>query len=139
LVPTVGLHLADLHAPLDELRTSGVDVRHDKVQDLHTAGRCLHDPGSEPDRAGRPRRRQHHDANLVGHLVVEIDVEPDLLDVNALARSTSDTSSSFMPTTGAFLFLIAGRSSPRRPSTGTLATLNPGNRSGKQTLAHLTQ
>ena len=49
------LDLADPHPPLDEPRTRRLYVWDDQVEALNGAGRRVHDPDPEGDRAGRTR------------------------------------------------------------------------------------
>src|SRR5918997_7172254 len=82
--PDEVLNLGDFHSPLEELRARGVYVRDDHLHTLDGAGLRLRDPRPYCDRAGRPGRRQLHEANLVADPVIVVGVEAGLFSVEGL-------------------------------------------------------
>jgi hypothetical protein len=78
--------LTDRRAPLDELRASRLDVRHDQVQAVDRSRRHRVSAGSAHDHRDRARgtaRRQLHDPEVAVTVVdVELEIEP--VDVEVL-------------------------------------------------------
>src|SRR5207245_7003840 len=75
---------AGVHAPLDQLGPGGLDVADHELQTLRGTRRGIDQPGSDGDRAGRPRRGQLNHAKLLARLAVDVDDEADLLAVEPL-------------------------------------------------------
>jgi len=77
--PREVLDLADVQAPLGEVRTRGLDVGNDELHALHRARLGVRESLPDRDRAVRAGRRELHEANLVADRVVVVGVEADLL------------------------------------------------------------
>src|SRR5574341_1212691 len=84
LAPGEFLDVADLDSPPDQLRPRGVDVGDDQLQALHRAGPRLCDSSADGDRAGRPRRGELHEADLVVDPVVVVGMKAGLVGVEGL-------------------------------------------------------
>src|SRR3954454_17962410 len=63
--PREFLHVADLDASLDEMSASLLDVRYHKLQAAYRSRRGIGDAFAHGNRAGRARRRQLHEAEIV--------------------------------------------------------------------------
>ena len=75
------LHRADVDAGVAQLRMRGLDVGDDDVRPTDRARLGVGDALADRDRAGRARRGQLDDAEVVARLVVDVDVEAELLGV----------------------------------------------------------
>src|SRR5579859_1692031 len=82
--PRQVLNVADLRAPLSQLRMRGVNIGDHHLQTTHGAWRGIRDAFAERNRAGRAGRRQLHEAQRLAHTLIMIRMEPYLLDVERL-------------------------------------------------------
>src|SRR5207244_8724084 len=78
------LDLAHLHAAAGELRARLLNVGDHQLQASVRAGRLRRDALADGDRAGRARRRQLHEPNLVADDVVMVGVEASPVGVKSL-------------------------------------------------------